>query len=67
MASSGPTVMPAFSATRETPYASVRCSTVVTSAIIALLAVRNCAQPNAASKAISATMIARSVVRPRPT
>ena len=61
---SGPMVMPVFSATRETLNASVRCSIVVMSAIIALLAVMNWAQPNAASKAISATMTARSVVRP---
>ena len=49
-------MMPAFSATRETLNASVRCSIVVTSAMIALLAVMNCAQPKAASKAMSATM-----------
>ncbi len=59
--------MPALSATRETVYASVRCSRVVTSAIIALLAVMNWTHPNAASKARSATMTARSRVRPRPT
>ena len=65
-AMSGPMEMPAFSATRETLNASVRCSRVVTSAIIALLAVMNCAQPKAASKAMSATITARSRVRPRP-
>ena len=63
----GPIMMPAFSATRETLNASVRCSIVVTSAMIALLAVMNCAQPKAASKAISATMTVRSRDRPRPT
>ena len=35
--------------------------------MIALLAVMNCAQPNAASKAMSATMTPRSRDRPRPT
>ena len=58
--------MPAFSATRETPNASVRCATVVTSAIIALLAVRNCAQPKAASTTMSTTITARSRVSPSP-
>ncbi len=38
----GPIMMPAFRATRETLNASVRCSIVVTSAMIALLAVMNC-------------------------
>jgi hypothetical protein len=54
-ANSGPMVMPALSATREMLNASARRETGVRSATIALLAVRYCAQPNAASKASSAT------------
>ena len=59
--------MPGLSATREMLNASARCSMGVTSAMIALLAVMYCAQPNAASKAMSTTMTARSVVSARPT
>ena len=65
-ASSGPTVMPVLSATREMLNASARRSRGERSAIIALLAVMYCAQPKAASKAMRATTSQSWRVRPRP-
>ena len=65
-ARSGPTVMPALSATREMLNASARRSGGERSVIIALLAVMNCAQPKAASRAMSATTTHSVRVTPRP-
>ena len=50
-AMSGPMVRPVFSATRVMLNASARRERGVRSVTIALLAVRYCAKPNAASKA----------------
>ena len=59
-------MMPELSATREMLNASARRSGGDRSVIIALLAVMNCAQPKAASRAMSATTIHSVRVTPRP-
>jgi hypothetical protein len=63
----GPTIMPTLIAVRERPKASARRCATVRSAIMALLPVRNMAQPKAASIETTTTTSASVWERPSPT